>query len=128
MNNHSKYIEWQKAIVNISNVTFVSMEEKEMNGSSHILKTKTKIQKAKERMLSLFKKSKNKEEGENSCGETFRITTARSSGPDILETEHSVFTVQDDGPKKQTVIFARVTTRNTKNKNKRTKKIQIQRR
>ena len=126
MNNHSKYIEWQKAIVNIPHVTFLSLEEKEMNISSQ--KTKTKIQKAKERMLSLFKKSKNKEEGENSCGETFRITTARSSGPDILETEHSVFTVQDDGPKKQTVIFARVTARNTKNKNKRTKKIQIQRR
>ena len=56
MNNHSKHIEWQKAIVNIPHVTFVSIEEKEMNGSSQILKTKTKIPKAKEKMLSLFKK------------------------------------------------------------------------
>ena len=38
VNNHSKYIEWQKAIVNIPHVTFVSMEEKEMDISSQILK------------------------------------------------------------------------------------------
>ena len=91
------------------------MEEKEMNISSQ--KTKTKIQKAKEKMLSLFKKPESNEEGENSCSETFRITRTRSSGPNILETERSVFTVQDDGTKKKTVIkdiFAKVTTRNTK--------------
>ena len=67
MNNHSKHIEWQKAIVNIPHVTFVSMEKKEMNISSQ--KTKTKIQKANEKMLSLFKKPETKEEGERS----FRI-------------------------------------------------------
>ena len=104
VNNHSEYIEWQKTIVNIPHVTFVSMEEKEINESIQKLKTKTKIQKAKAKMLSLFKKTENKKEGENSFGETFRITRTRSSGPNILETERSIFIAQDDGTKKKTVI------------------------
>ena len=39
----------------------------------------------------------------------------RSSGPNILETERNIYTIQDDGTQKKTVIkdvFAKVTTRN----------------
>ena len=47
--------------------------------------------------------------------ETFSITRQRSSGPNILEAERNIYTIQDDGTKKKTVIkdvFAKVTTRN----------------
>ena len=53
---------------------------------------------------------------EDTQKETFSSTRQRSSGPNILEAERIVYTIQDDGTKKKTIIkdvFAKVTTRKT---------------
>ena len=67
------------------------------------------------RVLNLSK-ANNEFQGVNSPSkETFMITRQRSSGPNILEAERNIYTFQDDGTQKKTVIrdvFAKVTTRN----------------
>ena len=41
---------------------------------------------------------------EDTQKETFSISRQRSSGPNILEAERIVYTIQDDGTKKKTII------------------------
>ena len=66
-------------------------------------------------MLRLSKANNEFQEVDSPSKETFIITIQRSSGPNILEAEQNIYTFQDDGTQKKTVIrdvFAKVTTRN----------------
>ena len=74
-----------------------------------------KLKDANSKVSKLSKENKNLQELGSSQKETFCITKQRSSGPNILETERNVLTLQDDGTHRKTVIkdvFAKVTTRN----------------
>ena len=66
-------------------------------------------------MLRLSKANNEFQGVDSPSKETFMITRQRSFGPNILEAEWNIYTIQDDGTQKKTVIrdvFAKVTTRN----------------
>ena len=118
VNEDPDYKAWQKEITKIPLVTFESVEEKEIHDEifkGDIKQMQVKLKDANSKVSKLSKENKNLQELGSSQKETFCITKQRSSGPNILETERNVLTLQDDGTHRKTVIkdvFAKVTTRN----------------
>ena len=117
LNAHPEYKMWQEEVTDIPLVTFASAEEKELHDeifNADIKKVQTKLKEANSKVLNLSKKNKEIQGIDSSPKESFSITRQRSSGPNILETERNIYTIQDDGTQKKTVIkdvFAKVTTR-----------------
>ena len=107
ISNHPDFKLWEQETAHVPQVTFASIEEKEIHDEKLESKTEKKVLKMSERSIE-------QNENEDTHKETFTITRQRSSGPNILEAERCVYTIQDDGTKKKTIIkdvFAKVTTR-----------------
>ena len=109
LSNHPDFKLWQHETANVPQVTFASIEEKEIHDEKLESKTKKKV-------LKMSESSIEQNGNEDTQKETFSISRQRSSGPNILEVERIVYTIQDDGTKKKTIIkdvFAKVTIRKT---------------
>ena len=119
VNDHHEYKMWQEEVTDIPLVTFASVEEKELHDEifkEDMKKVYMKLSNANSKVLSLSKTNKEIHGVDSAPKDTFSITRQRSSGPNILEAERNIYTIQDDGTQKKTVIkdvFAKVTTRNT---------------
>ena len=88
---------WQHETANVPQVTFATIEEKEIHDEQLESKTKKKV-------LKMSESSIEQNGNEDTQKETFSISRQRSSGPNILEVERIVYTIQDDGTKKKTII------------------------
>ena len=97
LSNHPDFKLWQHETANVPQVTFASIEEKEIHDEKLESKTKKIVLKMSE--------SRMEQNGnEDTQKETFSITRQCSFGPNILEAERIVYTIQDDGSKKKTII------------------------
>ena len=93
------YKMWQEEVVNIPLVTFASEEEKESYNKKEDMK---KVANAKNsKVLRLSKDNNEFQCIDSPPKETFSITRQRSSGPNILEAERNIYTIQDDGTQKK---------------------------
>jgi hypothetical protein len=108
------YLEWEKIITCIYNVTFASKEEHLMNTEEAYENTQNKLkEKANE---TLVIPSKECEESDEKFEEIFKITRQRSSGPNIFETKRHALTPQENGATRKTVlkdVYAKLTTSNS---------------
>ena len=118
VSDHHDYKMWQEEVANIPLVTFASEEEKgsyNKISKEDMKHVQIKLSNAKSHVLKLSKANNEFQGVDSPSMETFMITRQRSSGPNILEAEQNIYTFQDDGTQKKTVIrdvFAKVTTRN----------------
>ena len=118
VSDHHDYKMWQEEVTDIPLVTFASEEEKELHDKifeEDMKQVQMKLSNANSKVLRLSKTNKEFQGVDSPSKETFSITRQRSSGPNILEAERNIYTIQDDGTQKKTVIrdvFAKVTTRN----------------
>ena len=92
ISNHPDFKLWEQETAHVPQVTFASIEEKEIHDEKLESKTEKKVLKMSERSIE-------QNENEDTHKETFTITRQRSSGPNIREAKRCVYTFQDDGTK-----------------------------
>ena len=120
---HLEYKSWEEEIAHIPGVTFVSQEEANLFAITKIANLQTYKETSQSSQKPILKLKNH--EPTDTQSDTFRIVRERSAGPNIYEAERTVFTPQDDGRLKKTVIkdvFAKVTTGNAPTKHQETKK------
>ena len=116
---HKDYVKWENENTEISNLTFKNEEEQllynqESTKSETIKQLTEQLHKEKTKVSNLSKEKEILEESKQSHDNTFHITKQRSAGPNIVETERSILSVQDSGCVNKTVVkdvFAKITTR-----------------